>query len=90
MPCPPEVTLSSSTAATASSSPIETARGCLEKMAETVKFSISYSDFPKVVHDSFHQSIVLIQAQDATSDQYFSLVTLGVDKPIVRFRITIY
>ncbi|VDM41401.1 unnamed protein product [Toxocara canis] len=48
---------------------IETARRRLERIAETVKFSISYSDFPK--------------AQNESEQQYFSLVSLGIEKPIV-------
>uniref|UniRef100_A0A915AZQ0 DRBM domain-containing protein n=1 Tax=Parascaris univalens TaxID=6257 RepID=A0A915AZQ0_PARUN len=48
---------------------IETARRRLERIAETIKFSISYSDFPKAQNDS--------------EQQYFSLVSLGIEKPIV-------
>lgn len=45
---------------------IETARQRLERIAEVVKFSIGFSDFPKV-----------------EDDRYFSLVSLGIEKPLV-------
>uniref|UniRef100_A0A914ECN9 DRBM domain-containing protein n=1 Tax=Acrobeloides nanus TaxID=290746 RepID=A0A914ECN9_9BILA len=48
---------------------IQSAKDCLEKLAKTYKFTVVYSDFPK--------------AQTDVDAQYFSLVTLGFEKPIV-------
>ncbi|VDD87470.1 unnamed protein product [Enterobius vermicularis] len=50
-------------------SKVETARQRLERIAETVRFSIGFSDFPKVEDDS--------------DLKYFSLVSLGIEKPLV-------
>uniref|UniRef100_A0A0N5AB75 DRBM domain-containing protein n=1 Tax=Syphacia muris TaxID=451379 RepID=A0A0N5AB75_9BILA len=47
----------------------ETARQCLERIAETIKFSIGFSDFPKVESDG--------------DLKYFSLISLGIEKPLV-------
>ncbi|MFH4979060.1 hypothetical protein AB6A40_005769 [Gnathostoma spinigerum] len=47
----------------------ETPRRRLERIAETMKFSVSFSDFPK--------------AREPSEYQYFSLVSLGIEKPVV-------
>uniref|UniRef100_A0A914Z9N7 DRBM domain-containing protein n=1 Tax=Panagrolaimus superbus TaxID=310955 RepID=A0A914Z9N7_9BILA len=49
---------------------IKTAKERLESLATSFKFTVAYSDFPKTETDS-------------NDSQYFSLVSLGLEKPIV-------
>uniref|UniRef100_A0AC35F229 DRBM domain-containing protein n=1 Tax=Panagrolaimus sp. PS1159 TaxID=55785 RepID=A0AC35F229_9BILA len=48
---------------------IKTAKERLESLATSFKFTVAYSDFPKT--------------EDSNDSQYFSLVSLGLEKPIV-------
>lgn len=67
---------------------IQSAKDCLEKLAKTYKFTVVYSDFPKVKYKFFVLDIKF-QAQTDVDAQYFSLVTLGFEKPIVSQKINI-